>query len=77
MLTEKKLVIEYDRITLRIPSDVHQILSAVASEKSKSLNAEIVSRLRASLVSETNCFHQEDRELLLAICNQLGIEREN
>lgn len=39
----------YTRITLRIPKDLHQKLGSAADETSKSLNAEIVGRLQASL----------------------------
>jgi|GEM_PF-3243693 hypothetical protein len=39
----------YTRITLRIPKDLHRTLSEAADKTSKSLNAEIVGRLAASL----------------------------
>lgn len=39
----------YTRITLRIPRDLHARLEAAAAETSKSLNAEIVSRLTAAM----------------------------
>lgn len=39
----------YTRITLRIPKDLHAKLEAAASATSKSLNAEIVSRLTLAL----------------------------
>jgi len=39
----------YTRITLRIPKDLHQALQASADATSKSLNAEIINRLAASL----------------------------
>ncbi|AMO36399.1 toxin-antitoxin system HicB family antitoxin [Thauera humireducens] len=39
----------YTRITLRIPKDLHAALAAEADSTSKSLNAEIIARLAASL----------------------------
>lgn len=42
----------YTRITLRIPKDLHRELSSAADATSKSLNAEIVGRLQASLDKE-------------------------
>lgn len=39
----------YTRITLRLPKDLHAQLEAEAERTSKSLNAEIVARLSASL----------------------------
>jgi post-segregation antitoxin (ccd killing protein) len=39
----------YTRITLRIPKDLHARLEAAAGDTSKSLNAEIVSRLTAAM----------------------------
>ncbi|WP_121498383.1 Arc family DNA-binding protein [Pseudomonas aeruginosa] len=66
-------VIEYERITLRIPKDVHQRLSVLAGQKSRSMNAEIISRLRGTLAGETEGFTPADRALLEAISAQLGI----
>lgn len=43
---------EYQRITLRIPVDLHQQLMEKSEQKSRSMNAEIIARLLASL-SET------------------------
>lgn len=43
----------YTRITLRIPKDMHKLLSEEADLTSKSLNAEIIGRLKKS-------FHIED-----------------
>jgi hypothetical protein len=37
---------EYQRITLRIPADLHQELMDVADEKSMSMNAVVIARLR-------------------------------
>lgn len=37
---------EYTRITLRIPKDLHEELIQSAEEQSKSMNAEIIERLR-------------------------------
>lgn len=65
--------IEYERITLRIPKDVHQRLSVLAGQKSRSMNAEIISRLRGTLVGEIEGFTPADRALLEAISAQLGI----
>ena len=39
---------EYTRITLRIPTDLHEELIETANAKSCSMNAEIISRLRVS-----------------------------
>lgn len=39
----------YTRITLRIPKDLHAALAAEADATSKSLNAEIIARLAASI----------------------------
>lgn len=41
----------YTRITLRIPKDLHQQLADVAEATSKSMNAEIVARLRESFAT--------------------------
>ncbi|QGW22914.1 Arc family DNA-binding protein [Stutzerimonas degradans] len=41
----------YTRITLRIPKDLHSKLSDAADETSKSMNAEIISRLEDSFAS--------------------------
>lgn len=65
--------IEYERITLRIPSDVHQNLSVLAGQKSRSMNAEIIRRLRSTLTDEAEGFTHADRALLEAISAQLGI----
>ena len=43
----------YTRITLRIPKDLHQVLTAAADRTSKSLNAEIIGRLQASVPDDT------------------------
>lgn len=43
----------YTRITLRIPKDLHQVLSEAADRTSKSLNAEIIGRLQASVPDDT------------------------
>lgn len=43
----------YTRITLRIPKDLHQVLTAAAERTSKSLNAEIIGRLQASVPEDT------------------------
>ena len=40
---------EYQRITLRIPIDLHQQLMEKSEQKSRSMNAEIIARLLASL----------------------------
>ncbi|QTR47506.1 Arc family DNA-binding protein [Thiothrix litoralis] len=37
---------EYQRITLRIPLDLHQELMDAADEGSRSMNAEVIARLR-------------------------------
>jgi hypothetical protein len=37
---------EYQRITLRIPTDLHQDLMQLAEEKSMSMNAVVLARLR-------------------------------
>lgn len=37
---------EYQRITLRIPADLHQELMELAEEKSMSMNAVVIARLR-------------------------------
>lgn len=65
--------IEYERITLRIPKDVHEKLSVLAGRKSRSMNAEIISRLRSTLADETGGFTSADRALLKAISDQHGI----
>jgi hypothetical protein len=39
---------EYTRITLRIPTDLHEELIEASNAKSCSMNAEIISRLRVS-----------------------------
>ena len=44
---------EYQRITLRIPTDLHQQLMEKSEQKSRSMNAEIIARLISSL-SEPN-----------------------
>lgn len=43
----------YTRITLRIPKDLHEILTAAADRTSKSLNAEIIGRLQASVPDDS------------------------
>lgn len=43
----------YTRITLRIPKDLHQVLTTAAERTSKSLNAEIIGRLQASVPDDT------------------------
>ena len=45
----KIAVMEYQRITLRIPIDLHQQLMEKSEQKSRSMNAEIIARLLASL----------------------------
>jgi len=39
---------EYQRITLRIPTDLHQELMEAAEENSRSMNAEIIAMLRVA-----------------------------
>jgi len=41
----------YTRITLRMPKDLHERLASLAEETSKSMNAEIIGRLEASVFS--------------------------
>ena len=45
----KIAVMEYQRITLRIPIDLHQQLMEKSEQKSRSMNAEIIASLLASL----------------------------
>lgn len=40
MIDNESPGIEYERITLRIPKDVHEKLSVLAGRKSRSMNAE-------------------------------------
>ena len=40
---------EYQRITLRIPTDLHKQLMEKSKQKSRSMNAEIIARLIDSL----------------------------
>lgn len=42
----------YTRITLRIPKELHSLLTDEAEKTSKSLNAEIVARLERSIESD-------------------------
>lgn len=44
----KIAVMEYQRITLRIPADLHQELMDAADKNSMSMNAAIIARLRAT-----------------------------
>lgn len=39
----------FTRITLRIPKDLHEQLTAQAEKKSRSMNAEIITRLEKSI----------------------------
>ena len=39
---------EYTRITFRIPADLHQELTEAAEKNSRSMNAEIIARLRVA-----------------------------
>ena len=41
---------EYTRITFRIPADLHQELTEAAEMNSRSMNAEIIARLRFASV---------------------------
>jgi hypothetical protein len=43
----------YTRITLRIPKDLHAKLTETADATSKSMNAEIIARLEASVLRDT------------------------
>ena len=45
----KIAVMEYQRITLRIPTDLHKQLMEKSEQKSRSMNAEIIARLIDSL----------------------------
>ena len=45
----KIAVMEYQRITLRIPTDLHKQLIEKSEQKSRSMNAEIIARLIDSL----------------------------
>jgi predicted HicB family RNase H-like nuclease len=40
---------EREKLTLRLPANLHQRLAEQAQENGRSLNAEIVQRLRASM----------------------------
>lgn len=56
---------EYQRITLRIPKDLHEELLRVAEEKSRSMNAEIITRLRGDeLPSDIALPEQRLREII-------------
>lgn len=39
-----------EKLTLRLPPDVHVLVKNAAAENDRSLNAEIIARLRSSLV---------------------------
>ncbi len=43
---------DYQRITVRLPPDIHEKLTQAANSSAKSVNAEIVSRLEASFEAE-------------------------
>jgi hypothetical protein len=45
----KIAIMEYQRITLRIPTDLHKQLMEKSEQKSRSMNAEIIARLIDSL----------------------------
>jgi predicted HicB family RNase H-like nuclease len=44
-----KTPLNREKLTLRLPPEIHRNLKAVAVENGRSLNAEIVQRLRRSL----------------------------
>src|SRR5690606_34839340 len=49
------------RVTLRIPADLHEKLTATASKSNRSMNAEIVERLESSLSETSNQGEQLER----------------
>lgn len=57
---------EYTRITFRIPTDLHQELMQAAEENSRSMNAEIIARLRLASSVPTLSYTptQEENETL-------------
>lgn len=61
----------YTRITLRIPKDLHKVLAEKADATSKSMNAEIIARLRDSILSE-----QEDLDDLERAVQELEQDEE-
>lgn len=66
---------DYQRITLRIPTELHKALSELAKENSKSMNAEIINRLQGSLKPHS---HDDSQDFLLekVYCNVRSIIRE-
>lgn len=61
----------YTRITLRIPKDLHKVLSAAAGRTSKSLNAEIIGRLQESGAAVTSCQDSEGLDVV-ELAGQVG-----
>ena len=55
---------DYKRITFRIPSELHGLLTDAARKTSKSMNAEIIARLDQSLTYNTNDERLRDLEAL-------------
>lgn len=65
---------DYERITLRIPKDVHRELTELAAANSSSMNAEIIMRLRRTL-SNQDGFTSQDRAILKKISALLKEQR--
>ncbi|MBB4861671.1 hypothetical protein HNP46_000482 [Pseudomonas nitritireducens] len=65
--------LDYERITLRIPKDLHALLSESAEQGSTSMNAEIIQRLRSTFEPADGTFSASDRAKLDALCAHLGV----
>lgn len=72
------------RVTLRIPKDLHQFLSKSAEKESKSLNAEIIARLRSTQnntstnigIDEKEAEAMHRRVLKKVLTEELGLIKE-
>lgn len=58
------------RITLRLPPDIHEALGQISEQSGKSLNAEIIDRVRDSLSNESPEIIETTENLLRRVISE-------
>lgn len=66
---------KYQRITLRIPKELHEKLTSQAKDKSRSMNAEIVHRLEESFQFTAVAFSEDEHAILKEMIYKRAQER--
>ena len=61
---------DYQRITLRIPTDLHKKIMELAEKSSKSMNAEVIARLQNSIEDSNNFDESKIKDLLREVIRE-------